>query len=203
MAYSPSLNRLLVANNADTPAFATLVNATTPVDTIAKGNITIPGQPAAGGMEQSVWDPTTNSFFVSIPVLTSNANDPGGVAEIDSNGNVLRTISFASLGVGSCSPAGIALGGSGNLMVGCANAHTQTVVLNPSGSGSIVSLISAVSGSDELWYDPVSRQFYVTGTNAAGDRVIDVVSELDLFGRAEHRPYDVGRGNSERALRRG
>jgi hypothetical protein len=50
-------------------------------------------------------------------------------------------------------------------------------VLNPTGTGSIVTTISAVSGSDELWYDPVNRRFYVTGVNAAGDRVIDVISD--------------------------
>jgi hypothetical protein len=178
MTYSPAFNLLMVANNADTPSFATLVNATTPVDTIAKGNITIPGQPASGGMEQSVWDPKTNSFFVSIPTLTSNPNDPGGVAEISPSGTVLRTIGFASLGVSSCSPAGIGLGGSGNLMVGCGNAKTQTIVLNPAGTGSIVSQIAGVSGTDELWYDPVTKNFYVTGVDpASGDRIIAVISD--------------------------
>jgi hypothetical protein len=51
------------------------------------------------------------------------------------------------------------------------------VVLNPSGSGSIVSLITSVSGSDELWYDPVTHDFYVTGVNAGGDRVIAVIGD--------------------------
>jgi DNA-binding beta-propeller fold protein YncE len=80
----------------------------------------------------------------------------------------------------SCSPAGLALGASGNLMVGCANGSTQTVVLNPTangGSGAIVRTIAAISGSDELWYDPVTGNFYVTGTNAGGHRVIDVISD--------------------------
>jgi hypothetical protein len=177
MAYSSSANLLMVANNADSPAFATLVNATPPTPTIAHGNITIPGQPASGGMEQSVWDPSTGTFFVSIPQLTSTAGDPGGVAEISTSGIVLKTISFATLGISSCSPSGLALGGSGNLMVGCANAQTQTVVLNPAGSGSIVALVTGVSGSDELWYDPVTKDYYVTGVDASGDRVIAVIGD--------------------------
>jgi hypothetical protein len=60
-------------------------------------------------------------------------------------------------------------------MVGCGNAGTQTVVVKP--NGTLVTTISAISGSDELWYDPVTGNFYVTGVNAAGDRVIDVISD--------------------------
>jgi hypothetical protein len=179
MAFSPASNLLMVANNADTPAFATLISTTTQPGTIAHGNITIPGQPATGGMEQSVWDPHTGTFFVSIPVLTNAPNDPGGLAEVDTNGTVVRTISFASLGIASCAPSGLALGGSGNLMVGCSNAGTQTVVVNPV-AGTLVSKIAAVSGSDELWYDPVTGNFYVTGVDAAGNRVIDVVNDAAL-----------------------
>ena len=173
MAYSPSANLLMVANNADSPAFATLVNGNQPLTTHV-GNIMIPGQTASGGMEQSVWNPHSGTFFVSIP--TFNGTDAGGLAEIDTNGNVIRTINFSSLGIGACSPAGLALGGSGNLMVGCGTAHTQTVVINPT-TGALVTLIAGVSGSDELWYDPVTRKYYVTGVDAAGHRVISVISD--------------------------
>ena len=176
MAYSPSANLLMVANNADAPAFATLVNGTQPLTTHV-GNITIPLQDPAGGMEQSVWDPHSGTFFVSIPSF--NGADAGGLAEIDTSGNVIRTIDFTALGIASCSPTGLALGGSGNLMVGCGNAGTQTLVVNPK-TGTLVTKIDEVSKSDELWYDPVSGNFYVTGVNAAGDRVIDVINDALL-----------------------
>jgi hypothetical protein len=176
MAFAPGPNLVMVANNADSPAFATLVNASL-APTTAHGNITIPGQVPSGGMEQPVWDPHTGTFFVSIPSF--NGTDAGGIAEIDTNGNVIAkgTINFSALGISSCSPAGLALGGSGNLMVGCGNAGTQTLVVNPT-TGAIVTKITSVSGSDELWYDPARRDFYVTGVNAAGDRVIDVIHDL-------------------------
>jgi hypothetical protein len=105
------------------------------------------------------------------------------VAEISTTGTVLRTFHLDSLSAGavtSCSPTGLALGGSGNLMVGCGIGATQTIVLNPAGNGgtgAIVQTIGAVSGSDELWYDPASGNFYVTGSNASGDRVIDIISD--------------------------
>ena len=181
MAFAPGPNLVMVANNADMPAFATLVNASL-APTTAHGNITIPGQVSAGGMEQSVWDPHTGTFFVSIPSF--NGADAGGIAEIDTNGNVIAngTINFSTLGIASCSPAGLALGGSGNLMVGCGTAGTQTLVVNPK-TGAIVTTITSVSGSDELWYDPRLGDFYVTGTNAAGDRVIDVINDSAYLTR--------------------
>jgi hypothetical protein len=179
MAFSPTTGLLMVANNADTPAFASLINTTTGTVNNPPGKITVSNSPADGGMEQSVWNPNTGTFFVSIPAF-NGSNDPGGVAEIDTNGNVIKTFDFGMLGISSCSPAGLALGGSGNLLVGCGNAGTQTVVLDPV-TGAIVTTIGAISGSDELWYDPVTQQFFATGVNAAGDRVIDVIGDGTYF----------------------
>jgi hypothetical protein len=173
MAYSPTANAILVANNADAPAFATLVNATT--GAIIAAHITIPGTNANSGLEQSVWDPNTGTFFVSVPAF-AGTGDPGGVAEISATGTFIRSITLASLGVSACSPAGLALGGSGNLMIGCSTAGSQTVLLNPAGSGSIVKTFSQISGSDELWYDPALSDYFVTGTDS-GTRAFDVISD--------------------------
>lgn len=173
MAYSPTANAILVANNADAPAFATLVNATT--GAIIAAHITIPGTNANSGLEQSVWDPNTGTFFVSVPAF-AGTGDPGGVAEISATGTFIRSITLASLGVSACSPAGLVLGGSGNLMIGCSTAGSQTVLLNPAGSGSIVKTFSQISGSDELWYDPALSDYFVTGTDS-GTRAFDVISD--------------------------
>lgn len=179
MAYSPTTNLILAANNANAPAFASLVNAST--GAIVHGNITIPGATATDGLEQSVWNPSTGTFFVSVPAIAGSA--PGGVAEIDTNGNVTHVYNLATLSGGaitSCSPTGLTLGGSGNLMVGCGNAGTQTVVLNPTangGNGAIVTTLAAVSGSDELWYDATNHDFYVTGVDPSGNRVIGIFAD--------------------------
>ncbi len=168
---------LFVANNANSPSFATILS-TQPSLATTHSNITIPGQVASGGMEASVYDPATGTFFVSVP--TFNGTDPGGVQEYSTSGVPLRTYNFSTLSGGAitaCSSSGIDLGASGNLMVGCNIAGAQAVVLNPSGTGSIVRTISAITLTDELWYDPTTGNFYVTGTNPAGDRVIDVISD--------------------------
>ena len=200
MSFDSKDNLLLVANNADSPAFGTLVHATPPIPSAASGPITIPGQVASGGMEQSVWDPNTGTFFVSIP--TFDGTDSGGVAQISAAGTVINTYSFESLGaITSCSSTGLALGASGDLMVGCGNAGSQTVVLNPTangGNGAIVTLLPGVSGSDEFWYDPVLGWFYLTGVNSAGDRVIDVVSDGSflLLQSIDLTALGAGHGNA-------
>ena len=175
MAYSPFTNTIFAANNANSPAFASIISANPLAPTLVRGNITIPGQVASGGMEQSIWNPNTGTFFVSVP--TFNGNDSGGVQEFSTTGTALRAYNFSSMGLGACSPTGLSLGASGNLMVGCGTSHTQTVVLNPVGTGTIVANLTQVSGSDELYYDPVTKRFYVTGVNAAGHRVIDVFDD--------------------------
>lgn len=191
---NPAANNLLmVANNAEPGPptgvlpFATLVNGTTGTVAAGTGKIFIPNTPppsAGGGLEQSVWDPNTQTFFVSVPAF-NGAGNPGGVEQIGINGNPIQSYDFSTLSGGaisSCSPAGLGLGANGNLMVGCSVAHSQTVVLNPTangGAGAIVTTLSGVSGTDELWYDPVTGRFFVTGVNASGDRVIAVVDGTD------------------------
>jgi hypothetical protein len=186
MAYSPTAHLMLAANNAETPAYGNLfatTNGTSPVTLLnPPGHIIVPasqGGIAAGGMEQPAWDPKTGTFFVSIPQLgVGGATDPGGVSEIDTNGNVLRTISFANLGITSCSPAGLAVGASGNLMVGCGNVGTAAILLNPAGAGSIVKTFAGLAGTDELWYDPTTDAFYVTGNNGTNTtRFFDIVTD--------------------------
>ena len=188
MAYSPSGGGyLLAANNANTPAYANLIS--THPDPLAPSLVTspilVPGQTAPdGGLEQSVWDPNTSTWFVSVPSF--NGTDAGGVQEYSLMGSPLRTYNFSAMGIGACGSSGLGVGANGNLMVGCSGGGP--VVLNPTGTGSIVAQLPQSSGADELWYDPTSNRFFVTGVDAEGHRVIDVfdgttyalLQEIDL-----------------------
>jgi hypothetical protein len=181
MAYSPLTHQVLAANNAETPAYGNLFSTTNghaPV-ALTVSPITVPanqGGIAGGGMEQPAWNPTTGTFFVSIPQL-AGSNNPGGVSEISTTGQVLQTIDFATLGgVTSCSPTGLAVGGGGNMMVGCGNVGTQAVLLNS--KGQLIKTVPGLGGTDELWYDPTTKKFYVTGNNGTNNsRFFDVVAE--------------------------
>ena len=74
MAFSPLTGQVLAANNAETPAFGNLFDTAgghSPA-ALAVPHITVPagqGGIDAGGMEQPAWNPTTGTFFVSIPQL--------------------------------------------------------------------------------------------------------------------------------------
>ncbi len=120
MAYDPKDGILLVANNADTPPFGTLltVNKTTCAmsNPIKVAFTTANGVNATNGAEQPVWDPTTQRFYISIPEI----NGPGGggpngaVARLTISG-VIETI----YPINFCQPAGLTLGPNGDLLVGC------------------------------------------------------------------------------------
>src|ERR1700730_18259805 len=177
MAFSPLTQQVLAANNAEAPAFASLFSTNNghpqvhlqTFGTPPSNQIIVPtgqGGFAGGGMEQPAWNPNTKSFFVSIPKLTTGgANAPGGVSEISTTGQVLRTISLASLnaGISSCSPAGLAVSAGGNMLVGCNVPGTQAVLLDKNGNFIKTVGAGALGGTDELWYDPTTDKFYVTG----------------------------------------
>jgi hypothetical protein len=180
MAYSPVTHQVLAANNAETPAYGNLFNTTNghPPVALAVTPIIVPptqGGITDGGMEQPAWNPTTGSFFVSIPALAGSGN-PGGVSEISTAGIVLNTIDFGTLGIASCAPTGLAAGGGGNMLVGCGNVGAQAILFKP--NGTILKTIPGLGGTDELWYDPTTKRFYVTGNNGSNtSRFFDVVDE--------------------------
>jgi len=195
MAYSPLTHQVLAANNAETPAFGNLFSTTnghapaTLTPPVPNNKITVPinqGGIDGGGMEQPAWNPKTGTFFVSIPAL-AGSNNPGGVSEISTAGNVLQTIDFAKLGISSCSPTGLAVSGSGNMMVGCGNVGTQAVLIRP--NGSLITTVAGLGGTDELWYDPTTNKFYVTGNNGSNTtRFFDVVNEDGTIAQTVNLP---------------
>src|SRR5262245_3090917 len=142
MAYSPLTQQVLAANNAETPAFGNLFstnNGHPQVHLIGAppaNQIIVPASLGGfpdGGLEQPAWNPQTTigggpSFWISVPKLSGgtdpnnpNPNNPGGIAQISTTGQVLRTIDFTNLpglSSGGCSPAGLAVSASGNMLVG-------------------------------------------------------------------------------------
>jgi hypothetical protein len=191
MAFDPRDHLLLVANNAADPPFATLVDTSTKAivtkitfdgKTVAQGGDGHGAPNATNGIEQAVWDPSHGGrFFISIPQL--NGSGPGGVAMIDPvTGNVTKVYDLAALSGGSvtaCSPAGLALGTGGKLMVGCGVA-SQSILLDPNangGNGSIKTF-PQVSGEDMVWFDPTSQRYFLAARLNPGGPVLGVIDGL-------------------------
>jgi hypothetical protein len=163
MSWDSADHILAVANNADSPPFLTLIDTDThkilkkvPFD----GSNGTPN--ATNGLEQSQWSPTTGMFYVSVPQVGADLSQ-GGVSVIDPS-----TFSVvATYPVSDCTPAGLALGPDNQALLGCSvsfgtkpNVLTQSVVMNVK-TGHVVATIPQVGGSDEVWYDPGSKHYYL------------------------------------------
>src|SRR5216683_851549 len=113
---------VLAANNADTPAFATLVtyNKTTcalsnPIKITL--NVLPSGDTVTNGAEQPAWDPTTGAFYVSLPEINGPGDGTGinGAVVKVSTAGVIQTV----YPINYCQPAGLTAGLNGDLLVGC------------------------------------------------------------------------------------
>jgi hypothetical protein len=177
VAYAPTTNTILAANNASNPGFVTLVNNATGAIIRSIQLNGAGGYPdvAGNGVEATIFNTARGSFFVAVPVFSNTG--AGGVIELDaSNGNLLHTFDFNALGlVGGCGPTGIAQGKGASMVVACGDAGTNTVVLNPAGSGSIKK-IPQVSGGDQVSFDPTRNVFFEAARFQIGGPVLGVIN---------------------------
>ena len=105
---------------------------------------------------------TMRLVHISVPELNG---DPAhsGVAVLDPKTGLVEKV----YDVGSCGPAGIALGPNQHLLLGCA--QQPSVVINAK-TGAIVATIPQVGGSDEVWYNPGDNRYYQRRVRAIGQR---------------------------------
>ncbi len=164
MALDTAGQRLLVVNNADDPAFMTLIS-TKKGNPILFGHVTVPG--ATGGLEQPAWDQKTKRFYISVPELNGDATQ-SGVAVFNPATGVVETV----FNVGSCGPSGIALGPAQHLLLGCG---AQPTIVISALTGKPVASIPQVGGSDEVWFNPGDDRYYLAARNNPGGPVLGIV----------------------------
>ena len=180
LSYDPADHLVLIANDLDTPAYVSLISVhrDPSQDKVVK-TITFPD--AIDGIEQSAYDPGTGMFYVNIPqVPTASGAWEGGVAVISP-----RTMAVArTFPVAGCSPSGLAidtasqqmlLGCSGDAMVGDTAsgvtyhpARAASVIMSAR-DGRIAGSFGQVGGSDEAWFDPASRTYYLAANSMTSD----------------------------------
>ena len=179
LAYDPRDGLLLVINNADTPAFGTLISVNK-----ANGHLTVGtritfdkahvGVDATDGAEQPVWDPRTGTFFLSIPQVNGVAKD-GAVLRISTAGTVT-----AMYPIEHCSPAGLTVGPNDDLLIGCntvfdtaGNVWSSTGIVTAAPKDVILNVrtgkttdVPGVGAGDEVWFNPGDGNYYATGSGS-------------------------------------
>ena len=175
VAYAPTTNTILAANNASTPGAITIINNATGAiikTLVLNGQNGLPnGQ--GNGVEGPIFNTVTGTFMIAIPNLTSdalgNGTGGGGVIEIDpATGNLLRTFDFDALGAPQeCNPNGIVQGANGTIGIACGTSGTTTnpgltLFLDPaanSGTGNLT-YSTAVTGADQIAYDTTTNLYF-------------------------------------------
>jgi hypothetical protein len=196
MAYDPRDHILAAANNAATPPFVTVFD-TKAKKILAKlvfekgsANADVDAQ---NGIEQPQWSPATGLFYVSVPQVGS---DPtvGGVSVIDPKTNKV-TGTFL---VKNCGPNGLALGPRHEALLGCGAAFppqttppdpnlkqtTKSLIIDFTSpdftlDGAVVAVVP-IGGSDEVWYDPGTRHYFLgADNNLAKNKNAPILGSID------------------------
>jgi hypothetical protein len=166
MAYSPEHRLFLVANDLDTPVpYVSLISVNPdPTADAVVGQIKFPN--AVGGIEQPVWDQQQDRFYINIP----------GVEVAVINPNTLSV--SATYPTPGCSASGLALDPKSQQLLLSCGVNPNGVEFMDARTGQITANFPQVSGADEVWFDPGSRNFYLaaSGMTSSGQPVPTVTT---------------------------
>ncbi len=208
MALTTDGTLLLAANNAEDPPFATLFaangdSAVSHTSIIRRISVDATIIPAGFGLslEQPAWDPQTERFYTSIPII---ANNPPGcnfgqlAGPITCHGGLLVTNPLSSatvegafdpttntgvVALPACSPNGATLGPHDNLLLGCTPGNnpsdTQTLVINAKTKMSLS--VNGITGSDEVFFNAGDDRYYLGANRAIGGARLGVVNARSNF----------------------
>jgi hypothetical protein len=151
--------------------YATLVSADPPYKILQVISFT-----NAGGLEQPLWDPGLNRFWLTVPGATGF--NPT-IARINSTTkSVDKTITIDCVGLGvpaSGSITGIALAPSQHLLVSACGFPVDVSAI----SGKAKLITKTIGGGDEVWYNSGDGHFFVTGRDAANVQQLGVIDAQD------------------------
>jgi hypothetical protein len=202
---------LLAANNAEDPPFATLFTANgdrpkSAVSIITKITVSSAIIPPGFGLslEQPAWEPTTQRFYTSIPIIANNptsCNYGQLTGPITCDGGLLVTdpttlsaptavqVAFdpmTNTGVvplHGCSPNGATVGPNANLLLGCTPGNNPsdkiTLVINAKTKN--YADVVGITGSDEVWFNDGDGRYYTGSSAAIGGAVLGVIDGTSVL----------------------
>jgi hypothetical protein len=177
LAFDQRDHVLLVANDAEDTPFVTFISTRTRE---VLGQIFFDGvqaDQATNGLEQPIWDPDTQLFYLSVPEINGNPAT-GEIAVIDPRSMAVVN----TFPVSRCQPAGLAEGPVDNLLVGCANHDDVTfppkLIVLDIRTGAVLANITQVGGADEVWFNEGDNRFYVAARDNPGGPVLGVIDAV-------------------------
>ena len=185
LCYDPVDHLVMIANNADSPPFASIISTQT-YKVVAQ--IAFDGSNGApkstNGAEQCQWSPRTGNFYISIPGVHDPDDGTGAVAVIDPKTKTV--VNVFPIPLDQCAaPQGMAVGPSNQILLGCnapsPNGHSNTVIINER-SGSVVGRLPDLGGNDEVWFNPGDGHYFLAGGQNVPNEQLGIV---DFNG---HRP---------------
>jgi len=184
MCWDPRDHLVMVANNADTPPFASIISTKT--YTVVK-RIPFDGTNGApnsnNGVEQCQWDHRTGKFYITIPGIAGQPANQGGVAVIDPVS--MSVVNTFILPVANCdTPQGMAVGPDHQILIGCngsTSAKASSVVIDDR-NGRIIATVANESGPDEVWFNPGDDHYFLARSAAVGTNQLLGVIDSDNPG---------------------
>ncbi len=175
MAFNSKDGVLIAANNADTPPFATLIGVGVHCGMVINKKVVFSN--ATNGAEQPVWNPTDDTFYMSVPSISGTTAAPGPTGAIvainPTSGAITQTFP-----VNYCQPAGLALGPNQTFLAGCSvvydtaggtwfGADTNTsdplqVIIDTTGA---YIYVPGIGSSDEVAYNSGDNHWYTGSQN--------------------------------------
>jgi DNA-binding beta-propeller fold protein YncE len=154
LAYDPRDHIILVANDQDTPPFATFISTKT---RMVLGKLDYPqavfGTPPTNhGLEQPVWNSKTRKFYLSVPGTMTNPQ--GEVDEIDPHLMAVTRVFPAVCNPGEA-PQGLALIPRQRLVTSCGDIIRIR-------DGKVLKTVAGL-GIDEIWFNPGDERVYFAG----------------------------------------
>jgi hypothetical protein len=208
MALTTDGTLLLAANNAEDPPFATLFaangdDATSHTSKIIKISVDPTIIPAGAGLslEQPAWDPRTQRFYTSIPIIANNppgcnyGQNPGPITchggllasdplhPVATEGAFNPATHTGVIALPACSPNGATLGVDDELMLGCTPGNnpsdTQTTIISAQTTNSVS--VNGITGSDEVFFNAGDARYYLGASKAIGGAKLGVVDAESKF----------------------
>lgn len=189
LCFDPADHLVMVANNADSPPFASIISTDTfqVVKQIFFDGKSDGAPNSNNGAEQCQWSSRTGKFYISIPGIAGHPDGEGGVAVIDPTTKTV--VDTFIIPVDLCAaPQGMAVGPTNQILLGCngisPNGHANTVIINER-SGAVVGRLPDLGGNDEVWFNPGDGHYALAG----GQNIPEQLGIVDSTGHRADKTF--------------